>query len=99
MMESPQTTNTEKLLGIPDRYKKRPRRLRKSAQLRALVSETFVDQEHLVMPIFVKEGDRIREKIDAMPGIFRYSPDEELEKEIGEISDLGIKAVLLFGLP
>jgi len=77
----------------------RPRRLRLSSQLRALVSETFIDVEHLVLPIFVKEGNGIKEKIEAMPGIFRYSPDAELDKEINEISNLGINAVLLFGLP
>ncbi|MDA4129448.1 MAG: porphobilinogen synthase [Thaumarchaeota archaeon] len=77
----------------------RPRRLRSSSQLRALVSETSVDVEHLVMPIFVKEGRRVKEKIAAMPGIFRYSPDEELEREVMEISNQGINAVLLFGLP
>lgn len=77
----------------------KPRRLRSSAALRALVSESQIDPEHFVMPIFVHEGRGIKEKIDAMPGIFRYSPDKELDKEIEEISHLGIKAVLLFGLP
>ncbi len=51
------------------------------------------------MPIFVREGNAIKEKIDSMPGIFRYSPDKELDKEIEEISNAGINAVLLFGLP
>jgi porphobilinogen synthase len=78
---------------------RRPRRLRTTSQLRELVSETQVDVKHLVMPIFVKEGREIKEKIDEMPGIFRFSPDRELDKEIEEISSLGINAVLLFGLP
>src|ERR1700730_3722977 len=80
-------------------FSKRPRRLRTTAALRTLVAETYVDASHLVMPIFVKEGTGIKEKIDSMPGIFRYSPDAALDQGIGEISDLGIKAVLLFGLP
>jgi len=79
--------------------RERPRRLRSSPKLRALVSETSIDPSHLVTPIFVKEGAGTKEKIDAMPGVFRFSPDEELEKEINELSSLGINAVLLFGLP
>jgi len=78
---------------------RKPRRLRTSPELRDLVAETSIDVAHLVMPIFVKEGGNVKEKIDEMPGIFRYSPDRELDKEIEEISSLGIKAVLLFGLP
>jgi porphobilinogen synthase len=77
----------------------RPRRLRSSPRIRALVAETSLDIEHLVMPIFVREGTGLREKIDSMPGIFRLSPDKELETEINEISSLGLKTVLLFGIP
>jgi porphobilinogen synthase len=51
------------------------------------------------MPIFVREGNHIKEQIDSMPGIFRFSPDENLDGEIFEIQSLGIGAVLLFGLP
>jgi len=77
----------------------KPRRLRATFEMRELVAETRVDVAQLVMPIFVREGRNVKEKIDEMPGIFRYSPDGELDKEIQEISDLGINAVLLFGLP
>jgi len=77
----------------------RPRRLRLSASLRRLVTETDVIPRNLVMPIFVKEGQGIREKIDSMPGIFRLSPDEMLDREISEISSAGINSVLVFGLP
>jgi porphobilinogen synthase len=76
-----------------------PRRLRSSARLRDLVSETNIDVRKLVMPIFVQEGKAVRAEIKSMPGIYRYSPDKELDREIQEISDLGISAVLLFGLP
>jgi porphobilinogen synthase len=51
------------------------------------------------MPIFVREGVGIKEEIKEMPGIFRYSPDVELDREIDSIADLGINAILLFGLP
>ena len=77
----------------------KPRRLRANSTIRSLVSETHVDETHFVMPIFVQEGSGIKEKIESMPGIFRYSPDRELDKEIEEISSLGIKSVLLFGIP
>ena len=78
---------------------KKPRRLRTTSEIRNLVAETTVNVSDLVMPIFVKEGSNIKEKIDEMPGIFRYSPDHELDREIEEIFNLGISAVLLFGLP
>lgn len=77
----------------------RPRRLRKTKGLRSLVSETEVVPRNLVMPLFIREGAAIREKVEAMPGIFRYSPDDMLDREIGEIQSAGINAVLLFGLP
>lgn len=77
----------------------KPRRLRSTQKLRDLVSETRVYPEQLIMPIFVEEGRGIHEEIRSMPGIFRLSPDDELDKEIEEISSLGINAVLLFGLP
>ncbi len=51
------------------------------------------------MPIFVKEGSGIKEEIESMPGIFRFSPDSSLDAEVSDLEDLGINAVLLFGLP
>lgn len=78
---------------------KRPRRLRSSPKIRSLVAETRVDRSRLVMPIFVSEGAGVKEKIPQMPGIYRISPDAQIEKEIQELENVGIKAVLLFGLP
>lgn len=77
----------------------RPRRLRRTSSLRSLVAETDVTSRNLVMPIFVREGNGIRETIESMPGVFRFSPDEMLDKEISDITAAGIRAVLLFGLP
>lgn len=76
-----------------------PRRLRTKSTIRELVAETRVDPEDLIMPIFVEEGKGIRSQIQSMPGIFRVSPDEALDNEIHEISELGINGILLFGLP
>jgi porphobilinogen synthase len=64
-----------------------------------LVSETDVNPRNLVMPIFVREGYDIKERIDSMPGIFRFSPDQNLDREVSEIQSLGIGAIILFGLP
>jgi porphobilinogen synthase len=89
----------------------RPRRTRISKAMRSLVSETIAfDLDHIVAPIFVKEGEEDnrsykgserseKEPIESMPGIFRYSLGEPLEREVEEIKELGIKSILLFGIP
>jgi porphobilinogen synthase len=76
----------------------RLRRLRKSRAIRDLVAQTHLDASNFIMPYFVCEGKRIRQPIKSMPGIFRLSQDELL-KEIDEIKQLGIKAIILFGIP
>ncbi len=81
------------------RSAERPRRLRYSSKLRELVSQTRIDKGQLVMPIFVREGQRIREKIEGMPGRSRFSPYTESDREVNELSSLGINAIVLFGLP
>jgi porphobilinogen synthase len=63
------------------------------------VSETDVNPRNLLMPIFVREGNQIKEEIESMPGIFRLSPDAYLDKEVAEIESLGIGGVLIFGIP
>ena len=76
----------------------RPRRLRQSAALRALVRETELSARHLVLPLFVREGRRLRRPISAMPGQFQLSVDE-LVKEAAEAFAAGVPAVILFGIP
>jgi porphobilinogen synthase len=76
----------------------RLRRLRRTETLRELVRENRVDISDLVYPIFVVEGRGIKQEVSAMPGIFRFSPDQ-LPPEIEEIAGLKIPAVLLFGIP
>ncbi|HTS19684.1 MAG TPA: porphobilinogen synthase [Verrucomicrobiae bacterium] len=76
----------------------RPRRLRQTAALRALVRETELSVSDLVMPLFVREGTRVRKAISSMPGQFQLSVDE-LVKEAGRVSKLGVPAVILFGIP
>ena len=76
----------------------RPRRLRQSDTLRRLVRETHLSADQLVMPLFVRSGKKIRNPIDAMPGVFQLSPDELL-REATRAHSLGVPAVLLFGIP
>ena len=76
----------------------RPRRLRRNATLRNLVAETAVRPESLVYPMFVVEGEGRKEEIASMPGQFRFSVDALLE-ELESCVALGIRAILLFGIP
>ncbi|WP_338451458.1 porphobilinogen synthase [Niallia oryzisoli] len=76
----------------------RHRRLRQSANMRALVRETFVRVEDFIYPIFVIEGTNIKNEISSMPGVYQYSLDR-LSEEMDEVVSLGIKSVLLFGIP
>ena len=79
-------------------YFQRHRRLRANAAMRALVKETYLHKEDLIYPIFVSEGENIRNEVSSMPGVFQLSLDN-LGAEIDEVVALGIKAVILFGLP
>jgi len=76
----------------------RPRRLRQSPALRQLVRETQLHVGQLVLPLFVRSGRKLRRPIAAMPGVFQLSPDELL-REAGRAHELGVPAVLLFGIP
>lgn len=75
----------------------RMRRRRRSEAVRRLVRETRFSLDQLVMPYFVKEGTGVREKIDAMPGQFRFSTDTLLA-ELESLVELGIRSILLFGI-
>ena len=78
--------------------KMRLRRLRKTAAIRELFQEIRLSSRDFVMPIFVQEGINKNLEIESMPGIFRYSPNKILE-EIDHILTLGIKGIILFGIP
>ena len=84
--------------GIPEFPTHRPRRLRQSALLRNLVSENSLHPSQLILPLFVREGRKIRRPIDSMPGVFQLSVDELL-REASRALSLGVPAVLLFGIP
>ena len=74
----------------------RPRRLRRNAPIRSLVRETLLAPQQLIYPLFVAEGNGLREPISTMPGQYRLSVDE-LVKECQMAYELGIGAVNLFG--
>lgn len=76
----------------------RPRRLRSSPALRALVRETELSARQLILPLFVREGKKVRQPIGSMPGCFQLSVDE-LIKECAGAKEAGVNAVLLFGIP
>lgn len=76
----------------------RLRRLRYHPLMRDLVRETEISVNDIVYPLFVKQGKGIKSEITTMPGCYQFSVDM-LNAEINEIRALGIKAVLLFGIP
>lgn len=76
----------------------RPRRLRQNPAIRSMVRETSLSVNDLIYPIFVVEGEQIKEEIPSLEGIYHFSIDV-LEEEIQEVVDLGIKSVILFGVP
>jgi porphobilinogen synthase len=76
----------------------RPRRLRASAPLRAMVRETRVNPDALVQPLFVVAGSGVVQPLSSMPGVSRYSVDTVV-RECRELDAAGVRAVLLFGIP
>ncbi len=76
----------------------RPRRLRRTAQFRALVRETQLSPDDLIYPLFVCPGEDVRREIRSMPGVFNLSVDE-LVKEANSAKSEGINALIVFGLP
>lgn len=76
----------------------RLRRTRLNPLVRDLVRETRLDLDNFIYPLFVVEGEGIRNEIASMPGVFQLSIDEIL-KECYELKSLGIKSILLFGIP
>jgi len=76
----------------------RPRRLRSSNTMRSMIRETHLSPLDFILPLFVSYGKGIKNPISSMPGHFQFSVDN-LAVEAKEIKDLGIPAVILFGIP
>ena len=76
----------------------RPRRLRKNEHFRRMIRETRLSVDNLIFPLFVTHGSGVKNPIPSMPGHFQLSIDH-LIGEVRKTRDLGIPAVLLFGIP
>lgn len=76
----------------------RHRRLRSSANMRAMLRENHLRTEDFIYPIFVVEGENKKNEVVSMPGVFQFSLDL-LNEEIKEVVSLGIKSIILFGVP
>jgi porphobilinogen synthase len=76
----------------------RGRRLRRNEALRGLVRETRLSTAGLIYPMFVCPGQKVRQEVNSMPGVFQQSADQIVE-ECREVESLGIPGIILFGLP
>src|SRR6184192_3820404 len=77
---------------------RRMRRLRRTTALRRLVAETRLTVDDLVAPLFVREGIEMPAPVPSLPGVVQHTR-ESLRKEVRELADLGLPAVILFGVP
>jgi porphobilinogen synthase len=82
---------------MPDLFH-RPRRLRRTENMRALVRETRLAPEDFILPLFACAGEKVRREIPSMPGVYNLSVDE-IAKEAAAAGEIGVKGVILFGLP
>lgn len=82
---------------MPDLFH-RPRRLRRTENMRALVRETRLAAEDFILPLFACAGEKVRREIPSMPGVHNLSVDE-IAKEAAAAGEIGVKGVILFGLP
>src|SRR5699024_4780127 len=76
---------------------KRHRRLRSSAAMRSLVRENHLKMDDFIYPLFIIEGENIKNEVPSMPGVYQISLDH-VKAEMEELLSLGIKAVMLFGV-
>ncbi|MDQ1707991.1 MAG: porphobilinogen synthase [Pyrinomonadaceae bacterium] len=76
----------------------RPRRLRRTETMRALVRETRLAPEDFILPLFACAGEKVRREIPSMPGVHNLSVDE-IAREAAAAAELGVKGIMLFGLP
>lgn len=83
-------------MGFPNN---RMRRLRSNETIRRMVRETSISVNDFIYPLFVIYGQDKKNPINSMPGVFQFSVDDMLKKEIKEIESLGIPGVILFGIP
>ena len=85
-------------INMPDFPVTRLRRLRKSEALRDILRETSLSKSDFIYPLFIIEGDSVKNEISSMPGQYQLSIDNVL-RECEDLLRLGIRSVLLFGIP
>jgi porphobilinogen synthase len=94
----PRNTHGGGTQGVADMLRRRPRRLRRTPAMRALVRETRLSPDNFIYPLFVCPGEGQRREVGSMPGVYQLSVDEAVREAAGAKSD-GVPGVLLFGLP
>ena len=95
-LTQPAATGIDQATGLGLRH--RPRRLRRSPAIRALVRETRLSADMFIYPLFVCSGEGQRREVPSMPGVFQLSVDEAVREAAAAKAD-GVPGVLLFGLP
>src|ERR1700674_643563 len=89
----------EERAGRPSRrMDERLRRLRRTEAIREVLKESRVHVSNLMAPVFVRDGERVVEPVEAMPGLNRYSVDT-VSDYVGRLTEEGVRSVLLFGIP
>ncbi len=76
----------------------RARRLRQNSLIRDMVRETTLSANDFIYPLFLIDGENVKTPVSSMEGVFQYSVDR-IEEEISQLTELGIKSVILFGIP
>ena len=76
----------------------RPRRLRRTESIRALVRETRLSPDDFIYPLFVCEGEGVRKEISSMPGVYNFSVDQFV-REAAAAREAGIRSIIIFGVP
>jgi porphobilinogen synthase len=98
MLETPARVGNVAFETVATGNVRRFRRVRRTQTLRDLVAENRLDPRDFIYPLFVRHGEGIREEISSMPGQFHLSIDQ-LDREAEDLKAVGVRAVLLFGLP
>jgi porphobilinogen synthase len=76
----------------------RPRRMRRNEALRGLIRETTLSADQLIYPLFIVPGKKVKNEVRSMPGVYQISVDQ-LASETKELLSIGVKSVMLFGIP
>jgi len=96
--DSPRHSHAPGAHTSADFLRRRPRRVRRTPALRALVRETRLSPDNFIYPLFVCPGEGVRREVSSMPGVFQLSVDQAVEEATAAKAD-GVPGVLLFGLP